>query len=50
MMTEKDEKVILVFFCDFSCQKKDCLNLPFSIKSVNTSVLYVIKNRKRVRP
>lgn len=50
MMTEKDEKVILVFFCAFLCQKKDYSSFLFSIKSVDVLVLYVIKNRKRVYP
>ena len=48
MLTEKDEKRILVFFDAFLCQKKPRLILPFSLKSVNAFVLYVIKNRKRV--
>lgn len=40
---------MLVFFCALLCHKKAGGRFAFSLKNVKVPVLYVIKNRKRVR-
>lgn len=47
MLTKKDEKYILVFFCADLCHEKHGYTFSFSLKNVKPFMLYVIKNRKR---